>query len=106
MLLTFVLSAIVLSFSVAQDYDLVDSSMSAVPVTQEVDYECMFINSWSGARHPIDYPSNAHWSPPVMIPHEETYHMWQPDVLALPGVQRLAEVRGKNSHQLSREIEK
>ena len=92
--LKFVVAATALSGILAQDYDLVDSQVSRVPATVEAEYSCMFINSWSGSRHPIDYPTtSARWSPPIVFAHDSTYHVWQGGVLALGGVQGLAEGR-------------
>ena len=77
----------------AQDYDLIEATTSALPQTSEAEYSCMFINSWSGARHPNDYPGDqAHWSSPIIFSHDSSYHVWQGGVLALPGVESLAEV--------------
>ena len=76
---------------------------STVPAMHTVTYSCTFTNNWSGANHPVNYPSNAHWSPPVIAAHSKKYMMWKPNTLATEGVKLVAET-GDTSKLLS-EIE-
>lgn len=64
---------------------------SDIPTSNPVEYECEFINRWTAATHPSDYPSNAHWSRMVIASHSNGYQMWAPDVEATDGVQSVAE---------------
>ena len=74
--------------------DILQTIASTVPATQTVGYSCMLTNTWSGRRHPEDYPSGmAHWSPPVLIAHNTNYEVWSPGTFASPGVEAVAEVR-------------
>lgn len=66
--------------------------ISGVPAAQDVTYECTFTNLWSQQTHPIMYPQDAHWSPPVLAAHSRNYVMWKPDLLASEGVEDVAEV--------------
>eukprot|EP01024_Parvocaulis_polyphysoides_P041461 TRINITY_DN38006_c0_g1_i1.p1 TRINITY_DN38006_c0_g1~~TRINITY_DN38006_c0_g1_i1.p1 ORF type:complete len:212 (-),score=27.73 TRINITY_DN38006_c0_g1_i1:6-641(-) len=58
---------------------------------------------WSAVTHPVDYPSNAHWSPFALTTHNSNYRMWGQDLMASPGVQQVAETG--NSSILGTEIE-
>jgi hypothetical protein len=64
----------------------------SIPSSQPVLVSCDFQSEWSQANHPIDYPSNAHWSPIVLASHSEGYQMWSYGNLASRGVQEVAEV--------------
>jgi hypothetical protein len=82
-----------LSGANAQNYNLISSKVSDVPLTTEsVQYSCLFKNLWTSARHPVAYPSFAHWSPLVLVAHSEEYTMWREGQIASPGVQNVAEV--------------
>lgn len=65
---------------------------SGLPVSVEAKYSCEFFNMWSRTRHPIDYPDDAHWSPPVLLTHPASYRIWQTGAFATSGAQLLAEV--------------
>ena len=66
---------------------------STVPTSNTVTYSCTMNNNWSAENHPINYPFNAHWSPPIIAAHGKKYNIWQPDNLATEGVKNVAEVR-------------
>ena len=70
---------------------------STVPAMHTVTYSCTFTNNWSGANHPVNYPSNAHWSPPVIAAHSRRYTMWEPNTLAMEGVKLVAETGGTST---------
>jgi hypothetical protein len=87
-LLAFVSTRLVKMAGAAVVQSAVASSISAdLPVT----YDCTFENQWTAARHVPDYPSNAHWSSPVIASHSDLYQMWEAGVDASPGVKAVAE---------------
>lgn len=65
---------------------------STFATSSSVTYQVVFENTWSAANHPPDYPSNAHWSPPVLAAHTSGYTMWQSGGTASAGVKLVAEV--------------
>jgi hypothetical protein len=73
-------------------FTIVSTEVSEVNIEDDAEYECTFENLWSGATHPVDYPSDAHWSPPVLAAHSGEYSMWGPAEMATPGVELVAEV--------------
>jgi hypothetical protein len=81
-----------LSGANAQSYNLISSETSDVPLTEPVQYSCMFKNLWTRAHHPVAYPSFAHWSPIVLVAHSQEYTMWREGQIASPGVENVAEV--------------
>ena len=75
--------------------DILQLSVSDVPITHSATYSCVLTNTWSGARHPIDYASvssRAHWTPPVLLAHSRFYDLWSPGEFASPGIERVAEL--------------
>jgi hypothetical protein len=63
------------------------------PTAINVKVTCAFLNQWTAARHPNDYPAESLWSPMVMASHSSEYQMWGfPGVLASDGVKLIAEV--------------
>lgn len=62
------------------------------PVGTPISYTCTFYSEWTAATHPIDYPSNAHWSPMFMASHSKDYSIWDSGAKATAGVQSVAEV--------------
>jgi hypothetical protein len=87
-----VLLACRLSGTKAQNYNLISTEASDVALTESVEYSCVFTNLWTSARHPVAYPSGAHWSPMVLVAHSQAYTMWEEGQLASPGVETVAEV--------------
>jgi hypothetical protein len=81
-----------LSGTKAQNYNLISTEPSDVALTESVEYSCVFRNLWTSARHPVAYPSGAHWSPMVLVAHSQAYTMWEEGQLASPGVENVAEV--------------
>lgn len=74
--------------------DILQLAVSTVPISQTVEYSCVLTNTWSGARHPIDYASVssiAHWSPPVLVAHNRFVDLWSPGDFASPGIESVAE---------------
>jgi hypothetical protein len=65
-------------------------------------YEIMFQGQWTAASHPLDYPSNAHFSGLVGATHNGAYRLFGVGGSATEGLERLAEM-GAHS-PLDREI--
>lgn len=84
--------------------DILSTVRSNVPISQPVQYQCTMTNTWSGANHPIEYPSGiANWSPPVLVAHSKFADLWCPGEFASPGVEDVAEIG--NADVLLEEIE-
>lgn len=80
-------------------FDVLTKVDSMVASTETVDYTCKFENKWSGANHPNLYPSNAHWSPPILAAHTAGYTMWEEGGIASDGVEDVAETGSTSSLQ-------
>lgn len=65
-------------------------------------YELRFDTTWSAVTHPVEFPPNPHFSPPVGGTHDGATSFWQPGGLATPGIQAMAE--GGATSPLSVEI--
>lgn len=65
------------------DVDVDDTTMAV--------YDCKLTSKWSGVRHPIDYPVEAHYSFPVLVSHNTNYSIWKEGTTATPGVKLVAE---------------
>lgn len=74
------------------DLIVVADSQLAIEMTDTATYQVTFTNLWSATTHPPDYPSNAHWSPPVIVSHSADYEMWRSGMNATEGVASVAEV--------------
>jgi hypothetical protein len=81
-----------LSGANAQNYNLISTEASDIALTVPVEYSCVFRNLWTSVRHPVAYPSGAHWSPMVLVAHSQVYTMWEEGQLASLGVENVAEV--------------
>jgi hypothetical protein len=90
--LLLLLMACRLSGANGQNYNLIATEASDVALTVPVEYSCVFRNLWTSARHPVAYPSGAHWSPMVLVAHSQAYTMWREGQIASPGVEHVAEV--------------
>ena len=62
-----------------------------VSKTDKILYQCSFASSWSSANQPVDYPLEAHTSPPVLVAHNANYKMFTPGQPASDGVKEVAE---------------
>jgi len=82
-----------------EQYAVVSQTPSNVPVSQVVDYECLFDNRWTPDRHPNDYPDAARWIEPVVVTHSDLYTMFSPGSLASNGVKQMATVRERTLHK-------
>ena len=66
-------------------------------------YTVTFTGTWSATTHPLDFPSNAHFSGLIGATHNDNVVFWRPGQLASPGIQDMAE-RGRKS-PLSEEVD-
>lgn len=62
-----------------------------------VSYGCEFINRWTSSRHPNQFPSSDHWSPPLIASHNRKYTMWSNKQVSSPGVEEVAETGSLNT---------
>ena len=73
-------------------YTIVSSGTSNLQTTKDALYSCTFINKWTPQRHPASYPSDAHWSRPIVFAHSAAYQLWEDGQLASQAVENVAEV--------------
>lgn len=79
------------------------SDASTNGASERARYRLTFDATWSGATHPVDFPSAAHFSSLVGGTHDASVSFWREGVLATQGIQDMAE-RGRTS-PLDQEIE-
>jgi len=70
---------------------------------QTAQYELVFDATWSADTHPVDFPSNPHFSPLIGATHGPEAVLWEVDGLASPGIRNVAETGGTSP--LDSEIE-
>eukprot|EP00549_Striatella_unipunctata_P004125 CAMPEP_0118685436 /NCGR_PEP_ID=MMETSP0800-20121206/7242_1 /TAXON_ID=210618 ORGANISM="Striatella unipunctata, Strain CCMP2910" /NCGR_SAMPLE_ID=MMETSP0800 /ASSEMBLY_ACC=CAM_ASM_000638 /LENGTH=491 /DNA_ID=CAMNT_0006582341 /DNA_START=108 /DNA_END=1583 /DNA_ORIENTATION=+ len=87
----FLFASILASIVVVEANIVVNTVSSSFPATSNAAYTCTFYNQWSGVNHPIEYPGNAHWSPPVIAAHGAGYAMWEAGEIASAAVKLVAE---------------
>jgi hypothetical protein len=59
-------------------------------------YQMIFRSTWSAQTHPVNFPTNAHYSPIFGISHDKDFTLWQIGQPASPGMENMAEL-GDNS---------
>ena len=64
---------------------------TTVHAQSRATYRVTFDATWSEATHPVDFPSNPHFSPLVGATHAEPGLIWQAGELASPGMEVMAE---------------
>ena len=74
-----------------RNLNAVVESEHIVSHSEKVKYSCTFSSSWSSANHPVDYPDDAHTSPPVLVAHNANYKMFTPGASVSDGVKMVAE---------------
>jgi hypothetical protein len=62
------------------------------PAAQKARYLVRFESRWTATTHPIDFPSNAHFSRLVGGNHDATAVFWREGQLASPGIKAMAEM--------------
>jgi Spondin_N len=65
-------------------------------VADTAEYAVRFQATWSAVSHPVDFPSNAHFSPLVGGLHDGSVSFWQPGAAASEGIEQMAE-RGRTT---------
>lgn len=63
----------------------------------EARYTVTFIGDWSKTKFPKNYPSNAHFSPMIIVNHSDQVNFWKMGQPATPGVEELAETGKTNT---------
>lgn len=78
-----------------------DSKSSTGKTVTELDsatdfetYKVTFTSKWTSADFPTNFPSNPHFSPPVVVTHSDQTQIWGPNVDVSNGVQQVAETGG------------
>ena len=69
---------------------------SAAPAVDSAQYEIRFDATWTAASHPLDYPSNAHFSGLAGATHHDGYRIFADGMMPTPGLEALSE-RGAHS---------
>ena len=59
-------------------------------------YQLTFEATWSDATHPINFPSNPHFSGLIGASHSPTVHLWKEGERATPGIRSMAETGAKS----------
>jgi hypothetical protein len=72
------------------------SSASAETPTSTAEYTVTFESSWSAQTHPVDYPSNSHFSGLIGTTHDASVSFWEVGQLASPGIESMAETGSKS----------
>ncbi|MEM7205952.1 MAG: spondin domain-containing protein [Planctomycetota bacterium] len=60
-------------------------------------YELTFDSTWSATTHPVQFPSNPHFSPPIGGTHNSQVRFWEVGGLATTGMERMAELGSTSS---------
>ena len=76
---------------------------AAEAASETAQYDVRFEATWSAATHPIDFPSNAHFSALIGGTHDAAVRFWEGGQLASQGIKDMAE-RGLTS-PLDHEVE-
>lgn len=74
----------------------VDPAAAAATATETAQYTVTFQSTWSAQTHPVDYPSNSHFSGLIGTTHDATVTFWQEGQLASPGIESMAETGSKS----------
>ena len=59
-----------------------------------IKYKVTVTGNWTGANHPTDYPSNAHFSPVTGMTHKQGAKIFEINKLASEGIKIMAETGG------------
>jgi len=66
------------------------------PPPFEASYTVTFTSTWSAATHPLNFPSNPHFSGLVGGSHNDQVTIWEVGQVASPGVESMAETGSKS----------
>jgi hypothetical protein len=89
-------SALVIAGLLAGGCDSVTGPDGLDPGTQTARYNVRLESRWSGGTHPIDFPSDAHFSRLIGGNHNGFAVFWREGQLASPGIRAMAE-RGRTT---------
>ncbi|MBN1290622.1 MAG: spondin domain-containing protein [Candidatus Latescibacteria bacterium] len=70
---------------------------------ETAQYKVIFTSIWSSDTHPLDFPSNPHFSGLIGAVHNDNSSLWEVGGLSSPGIKRMAEAGAKDP--LSSEVE-
>ena len=62
-----------------------DPAAAAATASQTAEYTVTFQSTWSAETHPVDYPSNSHFSGLIGTTHDATVSFWQTGSAGEPG---------------------
>ena len=76
---------------------LLSASVGSTLVAQpsQATYTVTFTSTWSAATHPVDFPTNPHFSGLVGATHNNTVSFWNTGGLASAGIESMAETGSK-----------
>jgi len=60
-------------------------------------YDVIFNAAWSAATHPMQFPSNPHFSPIIGATHNDRYRMFQDGGTATQGIENMSELGATNT---------
>jgi len=63
----------------------------------EATYQVTFETDWSVTSHPVDFPSNAHFSPVFLTTHNANANFWTEGQSASAGIKQMAEEGGTSN---------
>lgn len=59
-------------------------------------FQLTFNSTWSAATHPDMFPGNPHFSGLIGATHNQNGQLWEPGILASPGIESMAETGSKS----------
>ena len=65
---------------------------TALAQAQTAEYEIVFESTWSETTHPVEFPSDPHFSPLVGGTHSSDIVFWEPGGQSSLGIERMAEL--------------
>jgi hypothetical protein len=77
--------------SQAQEPEATQSETGTTEDEPTATYTITFTGSWSEMTHPIDFPSNPHFSPLVAVTHNQDFNLFRVKEPATSGIQSMAE---------------
>ena len=72
---------------------LIALSIPAISASAQnsVEYQFEFVAEWSAQTHPTAFPGNPHFSPVIGTTHNNQVNIWEPNGIATPGIELMAE---------------
>ena len=83
---------VLLSLFIALSYSCDDDDKNVT--VDQVVYRVKVIGNWNGTNHPVDYPSNSHFSPVIGMTHKQGVRFFQLNNLASDGMENMSETGG------------